>query len=111
MPHTDAIIVMTTVASADEAVGLIRELLERRLIACGTLIPASRSLYRWEGRVADEQEVVVLLKTRSARIDALEMAFAQLHPYKLPELLALPVVGGLARYLEWINDETTLALT
>jgi periplasmic divalent cation tolerance protein len=55
--------------------------------------------------------VVVLLKTRSARVDALEVAFSQLHPYKLPELLALPVVGGLARYLEWINDETTLALT
>lgn len=111
MPHTDAILVMTTVASAEEAVKLIRELLERRLIACGTLLPGSRSLYRWEGKVADEQEVVVLLKTRSARVDALEAAFGQLHPYKLPELLALPVVGGLARYLEWINDETTLALT
>jgi periplasmic divalent cation tolerance protein len=102
---------MTTVASTEEAVKLIRELLERRLIACGTLLPGSRSLYRWEGKVADEQEVVVLLKTRSARLDALEVAFSTLHPYKLPELLALPVVGGLARYLEWINDETTLALT
>ena len=111
MPHTDAMIVMTTVASTEEAVTLIRALLDRRLIACGTLLPASRSLYRWEGKVADESEVVVLLKTRSARVDALEMAFGELHPYKLPELLALPVVGGLARYLEWINDETTLALT
>jgi periplasmic divalent cation tolerance protein len=111
MPHTDAIIVMTTVASSDEAVTLIRELLDRRLIACGTMLAGARSLYRWEGKVADEQEIVVLLKTRSARVDALEMAFAELHPYKLPELLALPVVGGLARYLEWINDETTLALT
>lgn len=111
MPHTDAIIVMTTVASTDEAVGLIRQLLERRLIACGTLLPGARSLYRWEAKVADEQEVVVLLKSRSARLTALEMAFGELHPYKLPELLALPVVGGLARYLEWINDETTLALT
>ena len=111
MPHTDAIIVMTTVASTDEAVALIRQLLDRRLIACGTMLPGARSLYRWDGKVADEQEIVVLLKTRSARVDALEMAFAELHPYKLPELLALPVVGGLARYLEWINDETTLALT
>ena len=111
MPHTDALVVMTTVASADEAVTLIKALLERRLIACGTLMPGARSLYRWEGKLADESEVVVLLKTRSARLDALEVAFSQLHPYKLPELLALPVVGGLARYLEWINDETTLALT
>src|SRR5688572_24753626 len=111
MPQTDAIIVMTTFASMDEAVTLIKALLDRRMIACRTMLPASRSIYRWEGKVADEQEVVVLLKTRSARVDALEMAFGQLHPYKLPELLALPVVGGLARYLEWINDETTLALT
>jgi len=111
MPHTDAIIVMTTVASTEEAVTLIKALLDRRLIACGTLLPGARSLYRWEGKVADEGEVVVLLKTRSARVNAVEMAFGELHPYKLPELLAVPVVGGLARYLEWINDETTLALT
>ena len=111
MPHTDALVVMTTVASTEEAVTLIKALLERRLIACGTLLPGARSLYRWEGKLADEGEVVVLLKSRSARLDALEMAFSQLHPYKLPELLAVPVVGGLARYLEWINDETTLALT
>ena len=110
MPHTDAIVVMTTLSSADEAVRLVRELLERRLIACGTVLPAARSLYRWQGKVADEQEVVVLLKTRSARLDTLQRAFDELHPYKVPELLALPVTGGNAKYLEWINGETTLAL-
>ena len=110
MPHTDAMIVLTTVATADEAVSLIRTLLDRRLIACGTLLPACRSLYRWEGKVADEQEVVLLLKTRSARLELIEAAFGEVHPYKLPELLALPVTGGLAKYIEWLNDETTLAL-
>jgi periplasmic divalent cation tolerance protein len=110
MAHTDAIVVMTTLATTEEAATLVRELLARRLIACGTLLPGSRSLYRWEGKVADEQEVVVLLKTRSARLGLLEAAFAELHPYTLPELVALPVTGGLARYLEWINDETSLAL-
>ena len=103
-------VVMTTVASADEAVTLVRELLERRLIACGTLLPGSRSLYRWEGKVADEQEVVILLKTRSARLESLQRAFAELHPYKVPELLALPVEAGLERYLAWINTETSLGL-
>ena len=110
MPHTDAVVVMTTVASQEEAVTLVRTLLDRRLIACGTILPTSRSLYRWEGKIADETEVVVLLKTRSARIESLEMAFAELHPYKVPELLALPVTAGNAKYLEWINGETTLAL-
>lgn len=111
MPHTDAIVVLTTVASDAEAVKLVRELLERRLIACGTLFPGARSLYRWQGKVADEQEVVILLKTRSARLDSLRTAFSELHPYKVPELLAMPVEGGLEKYLEWINAETTLALT
>jgi periplasmic divalent cation tolerance protein len=79
-------------------------------VACGTILPACRSLYRWQGQVADEREVVVLLKTRSARLDALKAAFAELHPYKVPELLALAVEAGLDRYLEWISGETTLAV-
>jgi periplasmic divalent cation tolerance protein len=107
----NAVVVLTTVASADEAVALIRTLLDRRLIACGNILPGVRSLYRWEGKVADEREVIVLLKTRGARIEALEMAFGELHPYKVPELLALPVAAGLHKYLEWIDDETSLALS
>jgi periplasmic divalent cation tolerance protein len=109
--HTDAIVVFTTVASDEEAVTFVRTLLERRLIACGTLLPAARSLYRWQGKVADEREVVVMLKTRGARLDSLRTAFAELHPYKVPELLALPVEAGTEKYLEWINGETSLALT
>ncbi len=110
MPHTDALVVLTTVSSSDEAVKLIRVLLERRLVACGTILPGARSLYRWEGKIADEQEVVLLLKTRSERVESLELAFGELHPYKVPELLALPVAAGLARYLAWINEETVLSL-
>jgi len=110
MSHTDAMVVMTTVASTDEAVTLIKTLLERRLIACGQIVPGVRSLYRWNGKIADEAEVIVYLKTRAARLESLEVAFAELHPYKVPELLALPVTAGLAKYLTWINAETSLAL-
>ena len=110
MPHTDAIVVMTTLANTDDAVKFVQTLLERRLIACGSVFPGVRSLYRWQGKVADEQEVVVLLKTRSARLETLKLAFEELHPYKVPELLSLPVTAGNAKYLEWINGETTLAL-
>jgi periplasmic divalent cation tolerance protein len=110
MPHTDAIVVLTTVASEDEALHLVRALLERRLIACGTVLPPARSLYRWQGKIAEEKEVVVMLKTRSARMESLTSAFGELHPYKVPELLAVPVTAGLEKYLEWINSETSLAL-
>ena len=111
MPHTDAIVVLTTLSNEEEAVKLVRELLDRRLIACGTLAPGARSLYRWQGKIADEREVLVLLKTRSARVEQLQAAFKELHPYKVPELLALPVDTGLEKYLEWINGETSLSLT
>jgi len=110
LSHTDAVVVLTTIATADEAVTLIRALLDRRLIACGTVQPGARSIYRWEGKIADEQEAVVLLKTRSGCIEGLRRAFAELHPYKVPELLAIPVTGGLERYLGWINSETSLTL-
>ncbi|HXE59929.1 MAG TPA: divalent-cation tolerance protein CutA [Gemmatimonadaceae bacterium] len=110
MSQSDALVVLTTVSSAEDAVTLIRALLDRRLIACGTLLPGARSLYRWDGKVADEHEVVVILKTAANRIEALEDAFGELHPYKLPELLALPVTAGLDRYLAWIGQETSLSL-
>ena len=110
MAHTDAVIVFTTIANEAEAVTLVRALLERRLIACGTIQGGSRSIYRWEGKIADESEAVLLLKTRSGCIEGLRRAFAELHPYKVPELLAVPVTGGLERYLGWINSETSLTI-
>ena len=111
MPHSDAIVVLTTVSNDDEAVTLVKALLERRLIACGTLVPGARSIYRWQGKISDEREVLLLLKTRSARVESLQAAFKELHPYKVPELLALSVDTGLEKYLEWINGETSLSLT
>ena len=102
----DTVVVLTTLASDDEAVALVAALLDRRLVACGTVLPGARSLYRWEGKLADEREVVVLLKTTRARLTALEGAFAELHPYAAPELLALPIAAGLARYVGWVAAET-----
>lgn len=110
MAHTDAVVVLTTIANSDEGVALIRELLDRRLIACGTVLPGARSIYRWEDKIADEVEAVLLLKTRSGCVEGLRRAFAELHPYKVPELLAMPVTGGLERYLGWINSETSLTI-
>lgn len=108
---TEAIVILTTLANEREAEQLVRALLDRRLIACGTILPGARSLYRWNEAIADEQEVVVLLKTRRARIEELEAAFEALHPYKVPELLVLPVEAGLHKYLAWIDDETAALAT
>jgi len=122
MPHTDAVVVLTTVASEDEAVKLVRTLLERRLIACGTLFPGARSLYRCDsrtgacylmevnGRPWGSLQLAVDAGVNFPEI-AVQSAFGELHPYKVPELLAMPVSSGLDKYLDWINSETTLALT
>jgi periplasmic divalent cation tolerance protein len=104
MPES-ALVALTTLATEAEARALVTALLEARLIACGTLIPGARSIYRWEGAVTEEAEVVVLLKTDDSKWDALCGAVRERHPYQVPELLALPVEHGLDLYLSWLTNE------
>jgi periplasmic divalent cation tolerance protein len=101
----EPLVVLTTLASADEARAFVRALVDARLVACGTLLPGATSIYRWEGTITEEPEVVVLLKTDAARWDALAAAVQQRHPYQVPELLALPVAQGLPAYLSWLAGE------
>ena len=107
MNKTDAVVVLTTVASTEDAYSLVRALLERRIIACGTILPAARSLYRWHDEIADEQEIVILIKTRESLVGELQEAFNEMHPYEMPELLALPVTAGSRGYLDWLELETS----
>jgi len=100
-----ALVVITTLGSEADARALVTALLDDRLIACGTLLPGARSLYRWEGQATEETEVVVLLKTDAAKWGALRAAVERHHPYQVPELLALPVTLGLERYLAWLASE------
>lgn len=104
---TDALLVLTTLGSAAEARALVKGLVDDRLIACGTVLPAAASVYRWEGTVVEENEVVVLLKTEAACWDALAAAVAARHPYRVPELLAVPVARGLPAYLAWLAGEVS----
>jgi periplasmic divalent cation tolerance protein len=100
-----ALVVLTTLAAETEARALVKALVAERLVACGTLLPGARSIYRWQGEVREEAEVVVLLKTDAANWDALCRAVRAQHPYEVPELLALPVAHGLERYLSWLASE------
>src|SRR2546426_1833591 len=100
-----ALVVLTTLATEAEARKLVRALVEARLVACGTLLTGARSIYRWQGDVTEESEVVVLLKTDAARWEGLAAAVRRLHPYEVPELLALPVPRGLDEYLSWLASE------
>ena len=100
-----ALVVLTTLASEGEARRLATMLLEARLIACATILPGARSLYRWQGTLKEEAEWVVLLKTDVSKWEALVQAIRESHPYEVPELLALPVDRGLDVYLSWLAGE------
>jgi len=99
---TEALLVLVTVPTAEQAAALARALVEERLAACGNVVPGLRSIYRWEGQVHDEAEALLLLKTTRARFEPLRQAVLRLHPYQVPEVLALPVEAGSAPYLEWL---------
>lgn len=101
---TDALLVLTTLGSAAEARDFVHGLVEDRLVACGTVLPAA-SIYRWKGEIAEADEFVVLLKTNESKWSALAAAVEQRHPYDVPELLAFPVERGAAPYLSWLTSE------
>jgi periplasmic divalent cation tolerance protein len=103
---TDALVVLVTAPGADRAAEIARALVEERLAACGNVVPGLRSIYRWEGRVQDDAEALLLLKTTRDRFEALRERILALHPYQVPEVIALPVEAGSAPYLEWIRAET-----
>ncbi len=100
---TEMLLVFTTFGNEEDAARVVRALLDERLIACGNLLPGARSLYRWQGRVADEREVVALLKTRKQDWTALLSRLHELHPYDTPECLAVRVAAGAPKYLAWLE--------
>ena len=103
---TDALLVFTTLPSADKAAELAKVVVEERLAACANLLPAIRSIYHWQGKLQDENEVLVLLKTRAEHLERLKLRILELHPYEVPEVLAVPVEAGYQPYLDWLAGET-----
>jgi periplasmic divalent cation tolerance protein len=103
---TDVLLVLVTTPSPEKAVEIARALVEERLAACGNVVPGLRSVFRWEGKVQEEGEALLLLKTTRARFEALRERVLSLHPYQVPEVIALPVDAGSAPYLAWIEAET-----
>lgn len=99
---TDMLLVFSTFANEEDAARVVRALIAERLAACGTALPGARSLYRWQGAIADEREVVVLLKTRRSVWPALEARLRALHPYETPECVAVEVAEGSPAYLAWL---------
>lgn len=97
-------LVFVTCPDAEVAARLARALVEERLAACGNVVPGLRSIYRWQGEVHDEAEVLLLLKTTPAAFAALRDRVQALHAYDVPEIVAVDVAAGLPAYLAWIAE-------
>jgi periplasmic divalent cation tolerance protein len=102
----ELVVCLSTAPDADAAERIARALVEERLIACANLLPGVVSLYRWEGEVQREPEVMMLIKTRRSLVRRLEERFAELHPYEVPELLVVGVEDGLPAYCRWVLEQT-----
>lgn len=91
----------------EKAAEAARSLVDQRLAACATLLPGATSTYRWEGEVEEAAETLLIAKTTQPRLAALMAALKALHPYDVPEMIALPVAAGWPPYLDWVAEETS----
>jgi periplasmic divalent cation tolerance protein len=100
------IVVLVTAPSAEEAAKIAKVLVEERLAACANIVKDIRSVFRWEGKIEDDSEALIVLKSREALFEDLEKRVRALHSYSVPEVIALPIVKGSEAYLKWLEEET-----
>lgn len=106
MPQTHHLLVLTNLPDAASAQALAEKLIGDRLAACVNILAPATSVYRWQGKVESATETPCLIKTTTAAYPALEAAIRALHPYELPEIIAVSIAHGLPAYLDWISAET-----
>ena len=108
---TDKIVVLITAKNAREGARIARHLLDKRLIACANLVPQVRSLYRWKGKIADEKECWMILKSSRELFPAIQAEVETLHSYHVPEVIALSIIEGSPNYLNWIAENVSASAT
>lgn len=97
-------LVFCTCPDRETGLNIASVVVERRLAACANLVPGLTSVYHWQGRIHQDEEVLLLIKTPATRFEALREALLELHPYELPEIIAVPISEGLPAYLNWIDQ-------
>lgn len=102
--ETVAVVALTTVDAAFDAIGMARTLVERGLASCVNVVPGVTSVYRWEGKINADREQQLIIKTTAGRVAPLSEAIHELHPYDIPEFIVLPVTGGSEKYLNFLRQ-------
>ncbi|MFQ5965353.1 MAG: divalent-cation tolerance protein CutA [Candidatus Scalinduaceae bacterium] len=100
------IVIFITAGSINEAKKIGRTLVEEKLVACSNIISTIRSIYRWKGKICDDKEALIILKTRKRLFKQIEARVNELHSYEVPEVIAFPIIEGSEKYLSWLTDET-----
>ncbi len=106
---TELLLVMTSLPDQDAAKALAKRLIDSHLAACVQLQPGVQSIYRWEGRICEEQEVVLVAKTTAQQWSTISSFIKQNHPYDIPEIIAQPITHSHTDYARWVIAETTIA--
>ena len=104
----EAILIITNFPDKKTALALAEKLVKKQLAACVNVLAGCSSIYRWEGKIETATEIPLLIKTQRQHYDQVEQMIKTMHPYELPEVIIVPVSGGLAAYLQWIADETRI---
>lgn len=102
----DFILILVTASSEEEAKKIAQSLVEKRLAACVNIIKDVQSVFRWKGKISDEKELLLIIKTRKKLYKNVEEEIKTLHAYEVPEIIALPIISGSKDYLYWIDSET-----
>ncbi|MBI5407197.1 MAG: divalent-cation tolerance protein CutA [Nitrospirae bacterium] len=101
------IVVLITSSSAEEGEKIATSLVDHHLVACVNMVPSVKSLFFWEGKTAQESEVLLIAKSRRPLLDKIVEQVKKIHSYKVPEIIALPVIGGSEEYLKWVEASTS----
>jgi len=104
---SDALVVLITWPASQDPGPFARSLVDARLAACVNVLPPMQSVYRWDGHVEEASEQLLVVKTTRARVEPLTAHVTEMHPYDVPEVVALPVDSGLDAYLAWVTSATT----
>ncbi|MBI4125467.1 MAG: divalent-cation tolerance protein CutA [Deltaproteobacteria bacterium] len=106
MNPSEPVVAFSTIDSEQEAKKIAKALVKGRLAACVNIIPKVTSIYEWKEEICEEGEFLLVIKTRTERLEELKATLGELHPYDVPELIVCPVIDGLPDYLNWVMENT-----
>ncbi|MFV2057836.1 MAG: divalent-cation tolerance protein CutA [Thiohalomonadales bacterium] len=104
---TSFCLVLTTCPDKDSAHTVAHSLIEGRLAACVSILPPITSIYRWQGKIESNEELMLLIKTKNSQFSAIKEQILDVHPYELPEIISVPISNGLDQYLRWVADNVS----